>query len=190
MLTGPMLSARGPIGCGREATRRVRWTGPSDRAEGNPPMVNEQTDQADGIRDPDTAGHALQCTPAAPEDQQWLLDRMKAGVDGRVLVRLDDDQDVAGHLAAADPTMVRVVVQDDEMDTVGHAISIRLPSAAEAEAFRRRILLTGVLVGTIALTGAGAILAVSQGQDAPAEQATGQIEDVSYEDATPYSGTL
>ena len=153
-------------------------------------MDNEHQGQGHAIGRKDTAGLALDFEPATTEDQQWLLNRIERGAQGRVLVRLDDDQDVAGHFAGQDLTVVRVVVQDDEMDTVGHAISIRLPSAAEAEEFRRRVLLTGVLVGAVVLGSAGAVLAVSQGADAPADQTTTQIEDVSYEDATPYNGTV
>ena len=69
-------------------------------------------------------------------------------------------------------------------------LSIRLPSAEDADAFRRRVLLTGVLAATVVIGGAGAMLAVSQSPDAAPIQATGQIEDVSYEDATPLTGRV
>jgi len=127
--------------------------------------------------------------PATPADQEWLLERIDRGQADRVLLRLDDSDDVAGHMAA-DPTVVRVVIQDDEMDTVGHAISVRLPNSAEAEALRRRILLTGVLVGAVVLGSAGVTLAVTLGGDTQWERATTQIEDVSYEDSTPFNGTV
>lgn len=152
----------------------------------------------------DTGGHALKCTPATPEDRQWLVDQSQQRPGGRLILRLDDEQDVSGH-QAEDLTLVRIVVQDDEMDTEGHAISIRLPSPAEADAFRRKLLLTGVLVGTVLLGGAGIALAASQDSGAVPDQAASQIEsaqaiplpgpaptradqsaeDVSYEDATP-----
>lgn len=130
----------------------------------------------------DTADQGM--TPVTSEDQRWLADRIKGRSESRLLVRLDDDLDVAGHEALDDPTLVRVLVQDEDMDTVGHSITLRLPSAEEARAFRRRMLLTGVLVGTVVLGGAGAALAISQSIDPPA-QAAGQIENVSYEDSTP-----
>jgi len=116
----------------------------------------------------DTEGHAVECQPATPEDQEWLAERINRQPAGRVTVRLDDEQDVSGHLAFEDPTLVRVMVQDDDdLDTEGHAITIRLPSAGDADAFRRRLLLTGVLVGTIVLGGAGAALAVSHDAESP-----------------------
>lgn len=133
----------------------------------------------------------LEYEPATPADAQWLMDRINRKPETRLLVRLDDDQDVVGHAVDGDPTIVRVLVEDDDMDTVGHAISIRLPSVAEADAFRRRVLLTGVLVGTVVLGGASVALAVSQDADAAeAPATTGQIEDVSYEDSTPFNGTV
>lgn len=133
----------------------------------------------------------LEYEPATPADQRRLVDRIRGKPEARVLVRLDDDQDVAGHVDSVDRTIVLIIVEGDEMDTAGHAISIRLPSVAEADAFRRRVLLTGVLVGTVVLGGAGAVLAVSQGADAtPGPASTGQVEDVSYEDATPFNGTV
>ncbi len=137
-----------------------------------------------------TAGRAFAGQPATPEEQQWLVAQLGRRRSGRVLLRVDDEPDVSGHLALEDPTLVRVVVQDEELDTEGHAISLRLPSAEEADAFRRRLLLTGVLVATVVLGGAGAILAVSQDANTAPAHASGQIDDVSYEDATRYSETV
>ena len=133
----------------------------------------------------------LDYQPATSVDEKWLADRIKRDLQPRLVVRLDEDQDVIGHGVHGDPSVVRVIIEDEGLDTVGHAISIRLPSVEEADAFRRRVLLTGLLVGTVVLASTGAVLAVSQDDDAAeAPPATEQIEDVSYEDATPHSGTV
>lgn len=136
-----------------------------------------------------TAGPATTYQPATGEDRR-RLEELQRRSGGRLLLRLDDTDDVSGHMALGDLTLVRVVVQDDQLDSAGHAISLRLPSVDEADAFRRRLLLTGVLVGTVALAGAGAALAVSQDADAAPDPAASQVENVSYEDATPNSGTV
>jgi hypothetical protein len=154
-------------------------------------MGNQRRATRDAVEGSGTVGNAVEYQPATPEDQRWFEEYVKRQPTGRVLVRLDDEQDVSGHMAFEDPTLIQLVVQDDEPDTEGHAISIRLPTVEEADAFRRRLLLTGVLVGAVVLGGAGAALAVSQTSDGPpASAATQTTDDVSYEDATPYSGTV
>lgn len=150
-------------------------------------MDAERSDQDRATEGLNGAVPAFSGEPSNPQEQDWLVERIRRQPGGRLLLRLDDETDVSGHLAMEDPTLVRVVVQDDELDTAGHAINLRLPSAEEANAFRRRLLLTGVLVGTIVLGGAGAIVAVSQDASRAPAQASGQIDDVSYEDTTPYS---
>ena len=153
-----------------------------------------------------TASHAARGEPADPGDQQWLTLFAEQKPGSRLRLRLHDEQDVAGHMAVEDPRVVRLLVGDEELDTEAHAISIRLPSIAEADALRRRLLLTGVLVGTVVLGTPGVALAVGQADDAPPspqvasqieysdeepapitapERPDGTIENVSYEDATP-----
>jgi hypothetical protein len=139
--------------------------------------------------DTDAAGPPISFEPATSQDRTRLAE-MTRRRPGPVRLRLDDRQDVSGHAATEDPTVVRVLVQDDDLDTKGHAVSLRLPSVDEAEAFRRRLLLTSVLVGTVVLGGAGMALAVSQHANPVPAQASSQISDVSYEDATPNSGTV
>jgi len=90
-------------------------------------------------------------------DQATWLDaklRRGQGPTREIQVR-QDDRDTEGHSALRSAT-VRVLAEDDD-DTEGHAISIHFPSAAEADAFRKRLMLTGVLVGTVALGSAGAV---------------------------------
>lgn len=135
--------------------------------------------------DGEVAGAALHVQPLTAEDQEWLAERLRQLPDGRIRLRLEDEQDVSGH-AFEDATLVRVVI-DVHGDTVGHAMSIRLPSAEEANAFRRRMLLTGVLVGTVVLGSAGAALAVSDRADSSAPtQAASQVEI--SDDVTPLPG--
>jgi len=153
-------------------------------------MDNERRHVLDVTEGEITSGHTTECEPATPQDEQWFVEHIQRQPAGRVLIRLDDEQDVSGHMASEDPTLIRVVVHDDELDTEGHAISIRLPSAEEADALRRRLLLTSVLVGTVVLGSAGVALAVSQNADGPPASAVSQTDDISYEDATPYSGTV
>ena len=126
--------------------------------------------------DGEVAGAALHVQPLTAEDQEWLAERLRQLPDGRIRLRLEDEQDVSGH-AFEDATLVRVVIDVEDEDTVGHAMSIRLPSAEEANAFRRRMLLTGVLVGTVVLGSAGATVAVSHSGDSSAStQAASQVE--------------
>ncbi len=90
-----------------------------------------------------------------PDDSGWLRDKLRQEPGStRLRVRFDED-DTEGHRARAG-TAVRVIAEDDD-DTEGHAISIHFPSLEEADAFRKRLLVTGVLAGTIALGVAGGV---------------------------------
>ncbi|MDQ2933672.1 MAG: hypothetical protein M3R49_01600 [Chloroflexota bacterium] len=140
--------------------------------------------------DTDVASDPLNFEPATIQDRASLAEMTQRRPGGAIRMRLDDGQDVSGHGADEDPTVIRVLIQDDELDTEGHTISLRLPSVEEADAFRRRLVLTGVLVGSVVLGGAGIALAVSQHANTTPAQASSQISDVSYEDATPNSGTV
>ncbi len=86
-----------------------------------------------------------------PRDGAWIEEKLRGEPTARLRLR-PDDSDTEGHGFAA--TQIRVLV-DDEDDTEGHAISIHFPSAAAAAAFRKRLLVTGVLVGTVAVGAAG-----------------------------------
>jgi hypothetical protein len=112
----------------------------------------------------DTEGHAL---GAVVDDENWARERAGRGAESPVILRPADDadEDVEGHAAG---TSVRLRAFDDESDTEGHAISINFPTREEADAFRRRLMLAGVLTGTIAL-GAAAGAGLSSMSQAPAE---------------------
>jgi hypothetical protein len=103
------------------------------------------------------------------DDDGWLKERL--GRDpgaSRVTLKASDD-DVEGHGAG---TTVAIRAFDDENDTEGHAIAVHFPTREDADAFRRRLLVTGVLAGTIAVGAIGGIgLANMQGQ-APADAPT------------------
>ena len=104
--------------------------------------------------DDDTQGHAALRAVVETEDTAWLQDAI--GADGgsrRVRLLPDEGDDVEGH-AAGTGARVRVMLEGDD-DTEGHAIAVHFPSRAEADAFRRRLLMTGVLVGSVALGAAG-----------------------------------
>ena len=105
-------------------------------------------------------------------DDEWLDEalRRKPGA-ASVRIRPADEDDAEGH-AAATRRMVTVVVETDD-DTEGHAISLHFPSAQEAEAFRKRLLLTGVLVGTVAVGAAGGYALSSVRPDAATGTAAG-----------------
>ncbi|HEY8170589.1 MAG TPA: hypothetical protein VIH24_05765 [Candidatus Limnocylindria bacterium] len=104
------------------------------------------------------------------EDAAWLRDKLR-GEPGstRLRVRSDDDADTEGHGATA---RIGVIVETD--DTEGHAISMRFPSVEEADAFRKRLLVTGVLAGSVALGAVGGIgFANLASTDAPTAAAAG-----------------
>jgi hypothetical protein len=114
-------------------------------------------------------------------EQQYVID---LGTDGRAIVEADektwlddkirrepgpmrlrfraDDNDTEGH---GQSTTVSVLVGDED-DTEGHAIALHFPTIDQADAFRRRLLLTGVLVGTVALGAASGVGLANLSSDA------------------------
>lgn len=67
--------------------------------------------------------------------------------------------DVEGHAALRS---VELTLRLDENDVEGHAISVQFPTAADANRFRRNLIVGGVLAGSIVLGTAGAIAITSQ----------------------------
>ena len=88
-----------------------------------------------------------------PDDRDWLDSKLRREPGSTRLSVSPDDLDTEGH-GRAGGTAVRVIVADDD-DTEGHALSIHFPSTAEADAFRKRLMVAGVLAGTVALGAAG-----------------------------------
>ena len=97
------------------------------------------------------AGRAI----VQPDEREWLDEKLGREPGSTRLRVSPDDLDTEGHGRSGGPA-VRVIVSDDD-DTEGHALSIHFPSTAEADAFRKRLMLTGALVGTVALGAAGGI---------------------------------
>jgi hypothetical protein len=102
----------------------------------------------------DTEGHAKGFKFVPEGDDEWLTRLLESKSEIRIRASGDDEDDSEGHKAGA--TSFRVIVDTDD-DTEGHAISIHFPSREEADDFRKRLLLTGVLAGTVALGAAGGI---------------------------------
>ncbi|MEA2676335.1 MAG: hypothetical protein QOJ81_476 [Chloroflexota bacterium] len=74
-----------------------------------------------------------------PEDQPWL-----AGLGSDATITLGaSDQDTTGHATSADV----------ELDVSGHAMVLRLPTPADAEALRK-LLMVGAMSATIVAAGA------------------------------------
>jgi len=88
------------------------------------------------------------------DDAAWLEQKLRSDSGTKRLRVLPDNRDdTEGH---ASDILVLAMLEDED-DTEGHAIAIHFPSRAEADAFRRRLLVTGVLVGTVALGAAGGL---------------------------------
>jgi hypothetical protein len=111
----------------------------------------------------DTQGHA---TLRVTDDDGWLRERLGRDAGSRRITLAPDDDDVEGH-AMGSSIALRAFEGDD--DTEGHAIAVHFPSREEADAFRRRLMLTGVLAGTIAV---GAVAGVGLANLSSAETAT------------------
>ena len=102
----------------------------------------------------DTQGHAY----VAPEDARRILEALGNKPDGdRLGIRfsLGDDDDVEGHSQTRFVTVLAGPLDDD---TEGHAISLHFPTTHDADAFRRRLLATGVITGALIIGGVGIAL--------------------------------
>ncbi len=91
------------------------------------------------------------------EDRFLEALRKRRGEPGSTRVEIAiapaDEADTQGHgtsLATA------VVVRPEGDDTEGHAISLHFPTTGDAAAFRRRLLATGLIVGTVTVAAVGA----------------------------------
>jgi hypothetical protein len=98
-----------------------------------------------------------------PDDAAWLQEKLRREPGStRVELRYDDN-DVEGH-GGSNPRF-KVVLEGDD-DTEGHAMTLNFPTREEADAFRKRLMLTGVLAGTIVLGAAGGIGLANMSNDA------------------------
>lgn len=100
----------------------------------------------------------------ASADDTRALRALLEGREGQTIpitltVPPDTDADVEGHLSLQS---VALTLHLDEDDTAGHAISVHFPTADDAARFRRNVILTGALAGSIVLGSAGAVVISSQ----------------------------
>jgi hypothetical protein len=127
------------------------------------------------IEPDDTQGHGRY---HVTDDEGWLRERLgrEPGGTSRISLKPSDD-DVEGHAAGSTVTLRAF---DD--DTEGHAISIHFPSRGEADAFRRRLLLSGALAGTIAVGAVAGIGLSNLAGDEPASvgAAAGAAQGMSW----------
>lgn len=117
-------------------------------------QTEEQATEQITVEFGDTQGHAY----VAPEDAQRILEALGNKPDGdRLGIRfsLGDDDDVEGH---AQSRFVTVLAGPLDDDTEGHAISLHFPTTHDADAFRRRLLATGVITGALIIGGVGIAL--------------------------------
>lgn len=96
-----------------------------------------------------------------------LEDRGGQAIPITLALPAEAEADVEGHGQLRSVALTLLVGDDD---TEGHAISVNFPTAEAAARFRRNLLLTGALAGTIVLGSAGAFVITSQ-LSAPAEDA-------------------
>lgn len=97
-----------------------------------------------------------------------LEDRRGHAIPVTLAMPADADADVEGHGQGRSLALTLVIGDDD---TEGHAISVNFPTAEAAARFRRNLLLTGALAGSIVLGSAGAVVITSQ-LSAPADDAS------------------
>jgi len=134
------------------------------------------TDQEYVIELDDTEGHSTHRGIVETQDPEWLRGRLGGDTGTKQFRRRPDDSGDTEGSELRTASVVRVIVDDDDVE--GHAISIHFPSRAEADAFRRRLLVTGVLVGTVALGAAGgAGLSALQSDDGSAGALTSQANE-------------
>jgi hypothetical protein len=84
------------------------------------------------------------------DDEAWVKQLSDSGKSVRI--RIPDDADTEGHESSA---AVTVLVDSDDDDVEGHALSLHFPSVQEANDFRRNLIAAGLLTATLAVGAAG-----------------------------------
>lgn len=102
----------------------------------------------------DAEGHLRFFVDLRDEDRFLEAMRKRRGEPGSTHVQIApaDEADTQGHGAQF---ATGVIVRPEGDDTEGHAISLHFPTAEEAAAFRRRLLATGLIVGTVTIGAVG-----------------------------------
>jgi hypothetical protein len=105
----------------------------------------------------DAAGHVRFFVDLKDEDGFLEALRKRRGEPGSTHVEIApaSEADTQGH-ASGFAMSVIVRPSGDGDDTEGHAVSLHFPTPAEADAFRRRLLATGLIVGTVTVAALGA----------------------------------
>ncbi|HEX5039448.1 MAG TPA: hypothetical protein VFW95_04890 [Candidatus Limnocylindria bacterium] len=98
-----------------------------------------------------------------PDDAAWLQEKLRREPGSTRLEIRYDDADTEGH-GNTNPRF-KVILEGDD-DTEGHAIALNFPTREEADAFRKRLMLAGVLAGTIAVGAVGGMGLANMSNDA------------------------
>ena len=91
------------------------------------------------------------------DDEAWVKQLSDSGKTIRI--RIPEEADTEGHESSA---AVTVLVDADDDDVEGHALSLHFPSAHEANEFRKNLMLAGLLTATLAVgAGGGAAIGIA-----------------------------
>ena len=136
----------------------------------------------------DVAGHVRFFVDLNDEDGFLEALRKRRGEPGPTHVEIGaaNEEDTQGH-ASGFAMSVIVRPSGDGDDTEGHAVSMHFPTSAEADAFRRRLLTTGLIVGTVTIGALGATALPgfqpgAGGQDVAGQRAAGPDADIGMMD--------
>jgi hypothetical protein len=120
------------------------------------------------------AQHHAAAVRLTSDDEAWVKKLSDAGKPVRI--RIPEGADTEGHELS---TAVAVVVDTDDDDTEGHALSLHFPSIHDANEFRRRMLAAGLITATIAVGAAGGVglgTAISGSASSDATTISGQYD--------------
>lgn len=114
--------------------------------------------------------------------ETWLKSAMAGKQAIQVELRPSEDDDVRAHLGSDQSVVVTVVYKGGEDDDVeGHAMSLHFPSVEAARDFERKLLATGLIAGTVAISIVGVNTANQQlGSAAGAGAVAGSAPVVQY----------
>ena len=90
--------------------------------------------------------------------------------------------DVSGHALGGSELTLRIL--DEEDDTEGHAITLHFPTLEEAKRFQQRMLLTGAVVGTLAIAGTGLALTQALPNAGTGGEVQAQVQSEAAQGAT------
>jgi hypothetical protein len=84
--------------------------------------------------------------------QAWLKSAMAGKAALEVQLRPSEDDDVRAHAADGGVVVVVTIGGGEDDDVEGHAMSLHFPSMEAARDFERRLLATGLIAGTVAVS--------------------------------------